>query len=270
MDWLGLHFISGLPESGQVILDCFHDPLLVLLAFLVACAGSFATLDMAERIANADKPASRRLWRWVGSGCLAGGIWAMHFISMLAFQAPIEIRYVLPITLASLLIALFASWLAMHTLSHPRLSIRQYVQASICIGLGIATMHYVGMSAMRSNAVAYYQPLLFGLSIVIAIGASFAALLLSSRLRDGSGSQHQLIKLCASLVLGAGIISMHFTGMASIIAPASMRLPRRDAGAGGRAVRGRRLAWGGLAGADEGAQLVLEVLAQLVDAARGR
>ncbi len=211
MDWLSLHFTSALPESGQVILDCFHDPLLVLLAFLVACAGSFATLDMAERIAHADKPASRRIWRWVGSGCLAGGIWAMHFISMLAFQAPIEIRYVLPITLASLLIALFASWLAMYTLSHPRLSIRQYVQASICIGLGIATMHYLGMSAMRSNAVAYYQPLLFGLSIVIAIGASFAALLISSRLRDGS--QHQLIKLTASLVLGAGIISMHFTGM---------------------------------------------------------
>jgi diguanylate cyclase (GGDEF)-like protein len=215
MEWLGLRFITELTANGQVVLNCTHDPFLVLLAYLVACVGGFATLDMAERVGHSESPASQRLWRWVGAACLAGGIWAMHFIGMLAFQAPIEINYELPITIASLLIALFASWLAMLTLSHPRLSLWQYAQASICIGLGIATMHYVGMAAMRSNALTYYQPVLFTLSVVIAIGASFAALLISSRLRDGSGRFHQLVKFSASLVLGAGIISMHFTGMAA-------------------------------------------------------
>ncbi|MHC8288349.1 putative bifunctional diguanylate cyclase/phosphodiesterase [Pseudomonas sp. XS1P51] len=215
MEWLGLHFITELPVSGQVILNHTYDPFLVLLAYLVACAGSFATLDMAERVGHAEKASSQRLWRWVGAGCLAGGIWAMHFIGMLAFQVPVEIHYELPITLISLLIALLASWLTMHTLSHPRLNFRQYLQASICIGLGIAAMHYVGMTAMRSNALTYYQPTLFALSIVIAIGASLAALLLSSHLREGTGLLHQLLKYSASLVLGAGIISMHFTGMAA-------------------------------------------------------
>ncbi|AWY43207.1 EAL domain-containing protein [Pseudomonas putida] len=215
MEWLGLHFIAGLPEGGQVILNCMHDPFLVLLAFLVACAGSFATLDMAERVAHAEKPASRRLWRWVGAGCLAGGIWAMHFIGMLAFQAPINIHYQLPVTLASLFIALLAARLAMQTLSRPALNFRHCLKASIWVGLGIATMHYVGMSALRSQAVVYYQPVLFALSIVIAIGASLAALLLSSYLRNGTGMFHQLLKYCASLVLGAGIVSMHFTGMAA-------------------------------------------------------
>ncbi len=215
MEWLGLHFITELPESGQVILNCIHDPFLVLLAYLVACAGSFATLDMAERVAHAEKPASRRLWRWAGAGCLAGGIWAMHFIGMLAFQAPINVHYHLPITLASLLIALLASWLAMHTLSRPALNIWQCLKASIWIGLGIATMHYVGMAALRSPAIAYYQPTLFALSIVVAIGASLAALLLANYLRNGAGMFHQLLKYSASLVLGTGIISMHFTGMAA-------------------------------------------------------
>ncbi|NUT78602.1 bifunctional diguanylate cyclase/phosphodiesterase [Pseudomonas sp. C1C7] len=215
MEWLGLHFIAQLPENGQVILNCVHDPFLVLLAFLVACAGSFATLDMAERVAHADKAASRRLWCWVGAGCLAGGIWAMHFIGMLAFQAPINVHYQLPVTLASLLIALIASWLAMQTLSRPALSFWHCLKASIWVGLGIATMHYVGMSALRSQAVIYYQPTLFALSILIAIGASLAALLLSSHLRNGTGMFHQLLKYCASLVLGTGIVSMHFTGMAA-------------------------------------------------------
>ncbi|MFL1525766.1 putative bifunctional diguanylate cyclase/phosphodiesterase [Pseudomonas sp. O230] len=215
MEWLGLRFITELTAHGQVVLNCTHDPFLVLLAYLVACVGGFATLDMAERVGHSENPASQRLWRWVGAACLAGGIWAMHFIGMLAFQAPVEIHYELPITLASLFIALLASWLAMHTLSHPRLSFWQYVQAAICIGLGIATMHYVGMAAMRSNAMTYYQPVLFALSIFIAIGASLAALLLSSRLREGSGLSHQWVKFSASLVLGAGIVSMHFTGMAA-------------------------------------------------------
>ncbi|KAA0974008.1 bifunctional diguanylate cyclase/phosphodiesterase [Pseudomonas sp. ANT_H12B] len=216
MEWLGLQFTTQLPENGQVILDCAHNPFLVWLAYVVACTAGFATLGMTERIGHVEKPASQRLWRWVGAGCLAGGIWAMHFISMLAFQVPIEIQYHLPTTLVSLIFALTASWLALQTLSHPHLNFWQYLRAAVWIGLGIATMHYVGMAAMRSVATAYYHPALFALSIVIAIGASLAALLISSHLRDGSGAFHLLLKYTASLVLGAGIVSMHFTGMAAL------------------------------------------------------
>lgn len=216
MEWLGLQFVYELPESGQVILDCTHNPLLVLVAYLVACAASFATLDMAERVAHADDPSSQRLWRWIGATCLAGGIWAMHFIGMLAFQAPIEIQYDLPITLFSLLIALLASWLAMYTLSHAQPSLVLYLKTALLIGLGIAGMHYVGMAAMQSRATAYYEPSLFALSIAIAIGASFAALWVAGYLREGSGMAHQLLKYSAALILGAGIFSMHFTGMAAL------------------------------------------------------
>ncbi|MFJ2683947.1 putative bifunctional diguanylate cyclase/phosphodiesterase [Pseudomonas sp. NPDC087342] len=216
MEWLGLQFLTELPEGGQVVLNCTHNPFLVLLAYVVACAAGFATLDMTERVGHVEKAGTQRLWRWVGAGCLAGGIWAMHFISMLAFQAPVEIHYQLPVTLLSLVFALTASFLAMHTLSHPHVTFWQYLRAAIWIGLGIATMHYVGMAAMHSIATAYYDPTLFTLSIVIAIGASLAALLISSHLRNGTGLFHQMRKLTASLVLGAGIVSMHFTGMAAL------------------------------------------------------
>lgn len=215
MEWLGLHFLTELPESGQVVLNCTHDPFLVLLAYLVACVGCFATLDMAERVAHAENSASKTRWRWVGSGCLAGGIWAMHFVAMLAFQTPIDLHYQLPVTVFSLTIALLAAWLAMHTLSLPDLSLQQCIKASIGIGLGIATMHYVGMTAMHSNAEVYYHPGLFALSIAIAIGAALAALLLAWYLRDGTGMLHQLFKYSASLLLGAGILSMHLTAMAA-------------------------------------------------------
>ncbi|WP_236181051.1 MULTISPECIES: putative bifunctional diguanylate cyclase/phosphodiesterase [Pseudomonas] len=216
MEWLGLQFVAEQSESGQVILNCTHNSLLVLVAYLVACAASFATLDMAERVVHAEEPGSQRLWRWIGATCLAGGIWAMHFISMLAFQAPIDIQYDLPVTLFSLLIALLASWLAMHTLSTPQPSLLQYVKTAIVIGLGIAGMHYVGMAAMESAATPYYEPTLFLSSIVIAIGASFAALWVAGYLREGSGLNIQMLKYLAALILGAGILSMHFTGMAAL------------------------------------------------------
>ena len=226
MEWLGLPFITGLPDSGQVILSCTHNPFLVLLAYVVACVGSFAMLDMAERVDHAQKAESRRLWSLTGTACLAGGIWAMHFIGMLAFQAPVEIHYALPITLASLLIALLASWLVMLTLSQAQQTLWRYVRASVCIGLGIAAMHYVGMGAMRSEAADYFEPTLFTLSVLIAMLAGLAALLIARQLRGGMGLPHQLKKYTASLVLGAGLFSMHFTGMAAfnMVLPAGSAL----------------------------------------------
>lgn len=216
MEWLGLHFFTDLPESGHLLLNCSHNPFLVLLAYLVACAAGFGTLDMAERVGHVEDPTARRHWRWLGAGCLAGGIWSTHFISMLAFQAPIAIHYELLMTFASLLIALVASLFAMQTISHTHLRFHQYLLASVWMGIGIALMHYVGMSAMRSQAQVYFETELFLASIGIAIGASLAALLLSSYLRNGAGVFHQLLKYAASLVLGAGILSMHFTGMAAM------------------------------------------------------
>ncbi|KTC17967.1 diguanylate phosphodiesterase [Pseudomonas marginalis ICMP 9505] len=216
MEWLGLHFFTDLPESGQLLLNCTHNPFLVLLAYLVACAAGFGTLDMAERVGHVEDPTARRHWRWLGAGCLAGGIWSTHFISMLAFQAPIAIHYELIMTFVSLMIALIASLFAMKTLSHAHLRLDKYILASVWMGLGIALMHYVGMSAMRSQAQVYFESGLFLVSIGIAIGASLAALLLSCYLRNGAGVFHQLLKYAASLVLGAGILSMHFTGMASM------------------------------------------------------
>lgn len=216
MEWLGLHFFTDLPANGHLLLNCSHNPFLVLLAYLVACAAGFGTLDMAERVGHVEDPTARRHWRWLGAGCLAGGIWSTHFISMLAFQAPIAIHYELLTTFASLLIALVASLFAMKTLSHTTVRLHQYLLAAVWMGLGIALMHYVGMSAMRSQTQMYFDSWLLLGSIGIAIGASLAALLLSSYLRTGAGIFHQLLKYAASLMLGAGIISMHFTGMAAL------------------------------------------------------
>jgi len=217
MEWLSLHFISDLPDGGQVLLNCAHNPWLVMLAFVVMCGASFATLNMAERAIHAEREVARRRWRGVGALCLAGGIWSLHFIAMLAFRAPVAIEYDLQRTSVSLLIVLIAAHLTMRTLSHKYLHVSQYLWAAVFIGLGIAAMHYSGMAAMRSVATPYYQPGLFALSIIIAILASLAALLLGFYFRQGVALAHQWLKYAASLVLGLAVASMHFTGMGSMV-----------------------------------------------------
>ncbi|NBA94621.1 bifunctional diguanylate cyclase/phosphodiesterase [Pseudomonas sp. R5(2019)] len=226
MEWLGLNLLAELPPNGQTLLDCQHNVFLMLLAYLVASAGSFATLDMAERVSQGEHGTAQRQWRLTGACCLAASIWSMHFINMLAFQAPLEIRYDLPTTAASLMIMLLAGILAMNTLGRQQLDALHYLKASVLIGLGIVCMHYLGMAAMRSNAVQYYRLDVVALSFAIAISVSLIALLLARHFRHGSGPYHQLLKYSASLLMGAGIVSTHFTGMwaMTLVVPDGNRL----------------------------------------------
>ncbi|MBV6289528.1 putative bifunctional diguanylate cyclase/phosphodiesterase [Pseudomonas aegrilactucae] len=228
MEWLGLHVIAELPASGQLILDCQHNPYLVVLAYLVACAGSFATLDMIERISTAEQAAAKRQWRVLGTFCLACSIWGMHFISMLAFDAVLEVHYDVALTGTSLLLMLLAAWVALDLLSRTPSRRHHYVLAAAIIGLGIGAMHYTGMAALRSNAQQYYRPDLLVASVIIAFGASLLALVLARYRRERS----TLYKAFASLVMAGGIIATHFTGMwaLTLVLPEGMplQLPMSD------------------------------------------
>ena len=216
MEWLGLQLFSGLPTTGQIILDCRHNPYLVLLAFAVASIACFATLDMAERQSHCEDRLARRQWRILGACCLAGGIWAMHFISMLAFQAPLDIHYDAALTGLSLLIALLAAWLAMNGLDRTEMRPHHYLQTALFIGIGISTMHYVGMAALQTSAQQHYQTALLLVSIAIAVATSLVALLMARHFRQGSGTLHLLMKYGASLLMAGGIVVTHFTGMAAM------------------------------------------------------
>ena len=139
----------------------------------------------------------------------------MHFIAMLAFEAPIGIDYDIPTTTLSLVIVVAASLVGMYTLGRSRLAPRHYVAAALAVGLGIVLMHYCGMAAIRSAATQYYHPGMVAVSVVVAIAASLAAMPLSTFFRE-HGEGHQLLKIPASLAMGAAICSMHFTGMLAL------------------------------------------------------
>lgn len=216
MEEWSIRFLAQLPEQGQLLLDCSHDFWLSVLAYLVATAGSLGTLAIVEHLDQVPQRIMRLTWGVIGGLCLAGGIWSMHFIGMLAFQAPVVIRYDLATTLLSLLVALAAALLALYCMAQRDAGLGRRALAATIIGLGIAAMHYSGMAAMRSVAQAYYHGGLFVLSIAIAIGASLAAQLLAHHCRTSTMRYRHWLKYSAALAMGSAITAMHFTGMAAL------------------------------------------------------
>ena len=147
--------------------------------------------------------------------CLANGglimgstIWSMHFIAMMAVDFPILVNYNLLETIVSICIAIVATGIGLYLASTNRLGVLSIPVGGLLMGLGIAGMHYLGMSAIRGCGLAYDLRLV-GASLAIAIGASMAALWFAFYKRG------VVMTLLGGVVQGLAIASMHYTAMAA-------------------------------------------------------
>ena len=131
----------------------------------------------------------------------------MHFVAMLAFIMPIPMSYDLGLTTLSLVVAIFVTGGGFYVISRKSASLLRLVFSGIFMGLGIVTMHYTGMAAMRGHAEPSYDRIYVALSIIIAIGASTAALWLAFRTTDLGQ------KVVAAVVMGLAISGTHYTAM---------------------------------------------------------
>jgi PAS domain S-box-containing protein len=195
---------------------------LVALSVLIAMFASYAGLDLAGRV-TATGGWNRAFWLLGGAGAMGTGIWSMHYIGMLAFILPIPVAYHWPTVLLSWFAAIFASVVALLVVSRQKLVASRAVAGSLLMGGGIASMHYIGMAAMRLAAVCHFNSILVILSVVFAVSISLAALWITFHFRDektGIGRE----KLAGAVVMGAAIPMMHYTGMAAAnFTPSGMR-----------------------------------------------
>ncbi len=143
------------------------------------------------------------------------GIWSMHYIGMLAYRLPIPVAYNVPTVLLSLVAAIVASALALAIVSRPTMRNLDSIFGGAAMGIGIASMHYIGMDAMRMRAMCIYQPWGVALSVLIAIGISIIALHLAFRLR-GERRSFSRAKLAGAVAMGSAIPLMHYSGMAAV------------------------------------------------------
>src|ERR1700726_214911 len=182
---------------------------------------SYAALDLAGRV-TATGGWARAVWLLGGAAAMGTGIWSMHYIGMLAFLLPVPVAYHWPTVLLSLLAAILASVVALGVVSRPKMGASRAVAGSVLMGGGIASMHYIGMAAMRLPAICQFNSSLVIMSAMFAVLISFAALWIAFHFRDektGIGRE----KLAGAVVMGAAIPVMHYTGMAAAsFTPSSM------------------------------------------------
>ncbi|MFF2527480.1 EAL domain-containing protein [Brevibacillus sp. NPDC058079] len=187
-----------------------YDNFLVILSYLIAVAASFSALNLAARVSTS-KGKHQLLWLIFGATTMGLGIWSMHFVGMLALTLPIKVLYDMEYVILSVILAIFVSSIALFTVTKSNLNARQLGIAGILMAAGISGMHYVGMAAMIIEIT--YDMWIVILSIIIAATASAAALWLLFYFRRDQSKYAYLYKLGSSLIMGAAIAGMHYTGM---------------------------------------------------------
>lgn len=200
-------------NGSDVLLTSSYDFRLVALSIIISILAAYVALDLAGRVAVSRKFA-RLAWLVGGALAMGLGIWSMHYIGMLAFRLPVPVLYDWPLVLLSLLAAITASGIALSLVSRNHVGKARLAVGGVLMGAGIAGMHYIGMAAMRVNAMCLYSIPLVVLSVAIAIVIAFVALWLFFQFREPSRPGN-IQRLGSVLLMGAAVPTMHYTGMAA-------------------------------------------------------
>ncbi len=185
-----------------------HDLPLVALSIVLAILASYSALDLAGRMRAAVGRAGL-LWLCAAAVAMGGGIWAMHYVAMLAFIFPLPVAHDARLTAISFVLPILVTGLGFAVVRRRAGRHVDTVLGGIFVGCGIAAMHYTGMAAMQVPAELHYDLLYVVASVLIAIGAATFALWLAQR------ETGLPVMLGAAAVMGLAVAGMHFTGMAA-------------------------------------------------------
>jgi diguanylate cyclase (GGDEF)-like protein len=203
------------------VLTCLtaeHDWRLVLLAGLVCFVASVVAVNIFHR-AIASQARTRLIWIAIAGASIGYGIWATHFIAMLAYEPGVSTGYGVALTALSLAAAMILTSCGFGFSANTPGRWRAPIGGAI-IGAGIASMHYLGMWALEvPGRVTWSLDLVF-FSIVLGMVFGYAALAFAIRYNDRWGT------FVAALFLTLAIVSHHFTAMGAVeIVPDPMRAP---------------------------------------------
>lgn len=207
-----------------------HDLRLVGLAAVICALASFTAIDLLR---HARKSTDRLRMVWLGVSAISTGfgIWATHFVAMLAFQPGLPNGYNIELTLTSLIAAILLTAAGLAVSLIPNWRPAPWIGGAIVAG-GIATMHYLGMAAFEIAGVIWWDQALVTASIVVA--AVIGAIALPVGLHGTSVKW----KVAGAVLLTLAICGHHFTAMAavSIIPDAAMEVPLSTLPAGWLAI----------------------------------
>ena len=213
MDWFGIFFFRA--GSPTALLTGTYDPWLVTLSALVAIGSSILALQLTRLSQSQASLVSRHFSLLASSVSLGAGIWAMHFIGMLAYKICTPVSYYPDATLVSMMPGILASYYALHLMSENQLDYRKLIKGGVSVGAGIGAMHYIGMLAMRMEPVLKFDLGWVLISVVVAVSLATLSLWTSMFLSQQGKLPPKVSIMLGGLLMGSAITAMHYTGMAS-------------------------------------------------------
>ncbi|MET8679516.1 MHYT domain-containing protein [Streptomyces sp. NPDC004647] len=197
-----------------------------VLSYVMACVGAALGLRCTVRALTA-RGSARRNWLITAASAIGTGIWTMHFLAMLGFAVSgTEIRYDVPLTVLSLVVAMAVVGVGVFAVGYGRNRVRALAIGGLTTGIGVASMHYIGMAALRLHGSVRYDVWQVVLSVAIAVVAATAALWAALNI------EAPIAVAVASLVMGVAVSSMHYTGMFAVsvrVTPSGGSLPGASA-----------------------------------------
>src|SRR5262245_36606899 len=183
-----------------------HDPYLVALSVVIAILGGYTGFGLTARIRGAPD-ASHRVLLAGAAFFLAIGIWTMHFVGMLAAPLPAGTSYLVLPTIISFLICALVVGISLFFVSTGEPTLPRVVSSAVLLGLGIVSMHYVGMHGLSGPFGMTHDGAVVALSVLIAIAAAYGGL--RAFLARHGGVQLML----SAVAFGIAVSGMHYTAM---------------------------------------------------------
>src|ERR1700740_499431 len=149
-----------------------HDPYLVALSVVIAILGGYTGFGLAARI-RGTPDASHRLLLAGAAFFLAIGIWTMHFVGMLAAPLPQGTVYLVLPTIISFLICALVVGISLFFVSTGEPTLLRVVSSAVLLGLGIVSMHYVGIHGLAGNFAVEHDHSMVLLAALVAVVAAY-------------------------------------------------------------------------------------------------
>ncbi|THD72184.1 MAG: carbon monoxide dehydrogenase [Bradyrhizobium sp.] len=183
-----------------------HDPYLVALSVVIAILGGYTGFGLAARI-RGTPGVGRRVLLAGAAVFLAVGIWTMHFVGMLAAPIPSDTVYLVLPTIISFLICALVVGISLFFVSIGEPSLWRVVSSAVLLGVGIVSMHYVGIHGLAGNFAIQHDDSMVLLSVLVAIVAAYGGL------RAFLARQGGVRLIASSIAFGVAVSGMHYTAM---------------------------------------------------------
>jgi diguanylate cyclase (GGDEF)-like protein len=190
----------------------------VLLSLLVAVLACYTALHLVSRVTLASSHTARRIWLIGGACAMGAGVWAMHFVGMLAFSITAHAEYSYGLTVLTLVLAIVASYAALVAATRRRRGTRTVLLSSAVMAAALCGMHYLGMASADFASTLSYRTDMLLVSVFISYLGSAAALWVARKLR--AQTAHSALpmarkRLVGALLMSLAIVGTHYAGMAA-------------------------------------------------------